>query len=66
MHPQPSTVFQCYARKKPKTKAKNEETRVETEEHLEPRDVLVVGEGDDVEFISNGDESQAVADAGCR
>ena len=66
IHPHPSTAFQCYARKKTKTTAQKEGNKVEKEEVLGPKDILVVGEGEDIEFISNGDESQAVADAGCR
>ncbi|GLB44229.1 putative rpa49 subunit specific to nuclear rna polymerase i [Lyophyllum shimeji] len=51
----PSTAFQCYANKK----AKNDGD-------IDERDLLVVGETDNVEFISNEVESQRAASSGCR
>ncbi|KAG6866334.1 hypothetical protein C0991_005801 [Blastosporella zonata] len=57
-----STAFKCYANKK----AKNESKQPEKAEISHEQDLLVVGETDDVEFISNEAESRRVADSGCR
>ncbi|KAG6836960.1 hypothetical protein H0H93_000352 [Arthromyces matolae] len=52
-----STPFKCYK------KSKNESQPPGT---ADERDLLVVGETDDVEFVSNEAESQNVADSGCK
>ena len=52
----PSTPFKCYAKKKAKTNGAAEGTT----------DVIVVGETESVEFVSNGDETAHVAQGGCR
>ncbi|KAF8064010.1 Rpa49 subunit specific to nuclear RNA polymerase I [Lyophyllum atratum] len=58
----PSTAFQCYANKK----AKNEGKRAEKDGDIEEQDMTVVGETDNVEFISNEAETRSVANSGCR
>ncbi|KAG6902638.1 hypothetical protein C0995_013763 [Termitomyces sp. Mi166 len=57
-----STAFKCYANKK----AKNESKQPEKVESSNEQDLLVVGETDDVEFISNEGESKKAAESGCR
>ena len=56
IQPPASTAFKCYSRKKSKTSGKDDEED----------DLLVVGETNSVEFISNEDECRRVANAGCR
>lgn len=56
IQPPASTGFKCYSRKKSKTSGKDEEDE----------DLLVVGETNSVEFISNEDECRKVANAGCQ
>ncbi|KAF8630259.1 hypothetical protein AX17_005445 [Amanita inopinata Kibby_2008] len=55
LQPPPPTAFKCYARKK----AKAEKTS-------ESDDLLVVGETDAVEFVSNEEETKRVTQAGCK
>ncbi|KAG6811740.1 hypothetical protein H0H92_006005 [Tricholoma furcatifolium] len=54
-----STPFSCYANKKAKSEAAKAESTKE-------EDILVVGETEDVEFISNEGETKQVANSGCR
>ncbi|KAG6909159.1 hypothetical protein DXG01_001786 [Tephrocybe rancida] len=58
----PSIAFKCYANKK----AKNESKQPDKAGIADEPELLVVGETDDVEFISNETESRRVADSGCR
>ncbi|KAG6868782.1 hypothetical protein C0993_010709 [Termitomyces sp. T159_Od127] len=58
----PSTPFKCYANKK----AKNEAKQPEKVEGANERNLLLVGETDDIEFISNEGESKKAAESGCR
>ncbi|KAG6816191.1 hypothetical protein H0H87_007860 [Tephrocybe sp. NHM501043] len=53
-----STAFKCYANKKTKNESKQPEK-------LNEQELLVVGETDNVEFISNEAESRRVANSGC-
>ncbi|KAF5376047.1 hypothetical protein D9615_007665 [Tricholomella constricta] len=62
LQPPPSTAFQCYAKKK----AKHEGNQTQKDEQINEQDMLVVGETEDVEFISNEAESRLVANSGCR
>lgn len=55
-----STAFRCYARKKLKNKGDTVEAK---EDH---QDMLVIGETDCVEFVSNEEETRKAAGAGCR
>ncbi|KAF8735811.1 hypothetical protein AX14_001453 [Amanita brunnescens Koide BX004] len=55
----PSTPFRCYAKKKAKTDGPTQGTP-------DTEDVLVVGETESVEFVSNSEESKRAAQAGCR
>ncbi|KAH0579643.1 DNA-directed RNA polymerase I subunit rpa49 [Termitomyces sp. J132] len=57
-----STPFKCYANKK----AKNESKQPENAESINEQNLLVVGETEDVEFISNEGESKKAAESGCR
>ncbi|RDB23792.1 DNA-directed RNA polymerase I subunit rpa49 [Hypsizygus marmoreus] len=62
----PSTAFKCYAPKKSRTTTgKNEGKRNDKEDDVE-EGITVVGETDDIEFISNEHESRKVANTGCR
>ncbi|KAF8966904.1 RNA polymerase I associated factor, A49-like protein [Flammula alnicola] len=56
LQPPVSTSFNCYSRKKSKSK----------DGAGDEQDLLVVGETPSVEFVSNDDETRKVADAGCR
>ncbi|KAF8626021.1 hypothetical protein AX15_005111 [Amanita polypyramis BW_CC] len=58
----PSTPFRCYARKK----VKKASTAQDSDKIPDVEDILVVGETDSVEFVSNQDESKKAAQAGCR
>ncbi|KAG5644280.1 hypothetical protein DXG03_008765 [Asterophora parasitica] len=62
LQPPPSTAFQCYAKKK----AKKDGNETEKDGKLDEQDLLVVGETENVEFISNEAESRVVASSGCR
>ncbi len=55
----PSTPFRCYAKKKAKINGATEGT-------TDVENVIVVGETESVEFVSNGDETTQVAQGGCR
>ncbi|KAG5339886.1 hypothetical protein C0989_003104 [Termitomyces sp. Mn162] len=56
-----STPFKCYANKK----AKNESKQPENAESINEQNLLVVGETEDVEFISNEGESKKATESGC-
>jgi len=66
LQPPTTTAFRCYGRKKMKVDKGNEGKKVSDERVEDEKDLLVVGESDKVEFISTTEESQRVADAGCR
>jgi DNA-directed RNA polymerase I subunit RPA49 len=55
----PSTPFRCYAKKKVKINGAMEGA-------TDIQNVIVVGETESVEFVSNGDETTHVAQGGCR
>ncbi|KAG6879646.1 hypothetical protein C0992_000281, partial [Termitomyces sp. T32_za158] len=57
-----STPFKCYANKK----AKNEAKQPEKVGNVNERKLLLVGETQDIEFISNEGESKRAAESGCR
>jgi DNA-directed RNA polymerase I subunit RPA49 len=65
LQPPVTTAFKCYARKKTKTDG-GDEGKTASGDHTDEKDLLVVGESDKIEFISNEEQSQFAADAGCR
>ncbi|TFK37691.1 RNA polymerase I associated factor, A49-like protein [Crucibulum laeve] len=56
-----ATPFKCYARKKSKTGGKSQED----DDNEDDRGIILAGETDSVEFVSNEEESRKVADGGC-
>ncbi|PFH46283.1 hypothetical protein AMATHDRAFT_8014 [Amanita thiersii Skay4041] len=61
LEPPTSTPFKCYTRKKAKADAATDGAKEQAQ-----KNVLVVGETDSVEFVSNEDESKKASQAGCQ
>jgi DNA-directed RNA polymerase I subunit RPA49 len=67
LQPPTTTPFRCYARKKARADVERDNEQTGSARRVvDDQDLLVVGESDNVEFVSAREESQRAADAGCR
>lgn len=62
-----TTAFQSYVHKKSKIIPENEGAREDREqEDTNEQKMILVGETEDMEFVSNEEESERAANGGCR